>query len=291
MVMPCSRSAARPSTSSAKSSSPAAGADLLGVGFERRELVLEDHLRIVEQAADQRGLAVIDEPQVMKRSRLCAGARRDRPRCRVAMSRKRGPSEIALLLLLFHGAAWSWSITRPWRSEVVVSSISWMIAGRCRRRSRRRRSAGSSPACGSGLSLLRRFARAQRHALVIDHDQRAVALDDRALGREVQRHDRDVFEMDVLPDVELGPVGEREDADALALVLARVVEAPEFGRWFFGSQRCCAAEGEDALLGAGFSSSRRAPPKAASKPYCPAPASAPGSSSRRCARRAVGRTG
>ncbi len=26
-------------------------------------------------------------------------------------------------------ADWSWSMTRPWRSELVVSSISWMIAG------------------------------------------------------------------------------------------------------------------------------------------------------------------
>ena len=27
-------------------------------------------------------------------------------------------------------ADWSWSMTRPWRSLVVASSISWMIAGR-----------------------------------------------------------------------------------------------------------------------------------------------------------------
>ena len=35
-------------------------ADPLAVGFERGELVLEDHLRIVEQPADQRRLAVVD---------------------------------------------------------------------------------------------------------------------------------------------------------------------------------------------------------------------------------------
>ena len=33
---------------------------------------------------------------------------------------------------------------------------------------------------------------------------------------------------DVWPDIELGPVGEREDAEAVARVLARVVKAPEF---------------------------------------------------------------
>jgi hypothetical protein len=41
--------------------------------------------------------------------------------------------------------------------------------------------------------MLRRFAGAQRHALVVDHDQRAVALHHRALGGEVERHDRDVL--------------------------------------------------------------------------------------------------
>jgi hypothetical protein len=27
-------------------------------------------------------------------------------------------------------AVWSWSMARPWRSEVVVSSISWMTCGK-----------------------------------------------------------------------------------------------------------------------------------------------------------------
>jgi hypothetical protein len=31
---------------------------------------------------------------------------------------------------------------------------------------------------------------------------------------EIERHDRNLLEVDVLPDVELGPVREREDADA-----------------------------------------------------------------------------
>jgi hypothetical protein len=40
----------------------------LRVCLQRGELVLEDHLGFVEQAADQRGLAVVHLPQVMKRS-------------------------------------------------------------------------------------------------------------------------------------------------------------------------------------------------------------------------------
>src|SRR5205823_927122 len=34
---------------------------------------------------------------------------------------------------------------------------------------------------------------------------------------------------EVLPDVELGPVGQREDADVLALVVPAVVERPQLG--------------------------------------------------------------
>jgi hypothetical protein len=60
MVMPCSRSAARPSTSSAKSISCPLRAVALAVAFQRGELVLEDHLAVVEQPPDQGGLAVID---------------------------------------------------------------------------------------------------------------------------------------------------------------------------------------------------------------------------------------
>ena len=57
--------------------------------------------------------------------------------------------------------------------------------------------------------------------------------------------------MDVLPDVELGPVADREDADALALVLAGIIEVPELGPLVFGVPAMRGgAEGEDALLGA-----------------------------------------
>ena len=38
----------------------ALGADALAVGLERRQLVLEDHLRVVQQPADERRLAVVD---------------------------------------------------------------------------------------------------------------------------------------------------------------------------------------------------------------------------------------
>ena len=133
------------------------------------------------------------------------------------------PSEIPFLLLLLHRCR-----------LIVVDRAALALRGRGqqhllddlgqRRRacSRPRRSAGSSPACGSGSSAARGTSPgAQRHALVVDHEQQPVALDHRARRREIQRHDRDVLQMDVLPDVELGPVREREHADALALRLLR----------------------------------------------------------------------
>ena len=98
---------------------------------------------------------------------------------------------------------------------------------------------------------LRLLAGLQRHAVVVDHDQRAVALDDGPVGGEVERDDRDVLEVDVLPDVELGPVREREDADALALVDLAVVEVPQLGPLVLRVPLVeLVAEGVDALLGA-----------------------------------------
>ena len=52
MVMPCSRSADRPSVSSARSVSPRA--------LHAGQLVLQHGLAVHQQAADQRALAVVD---------------------------------------------------------------------------------------------------------------------------------------------------------------------------------------------------------------------------------------
>jgi hypothetical protein len=70
MVMPCSRSAWRPSSSSAKSGLPdfallldglqAEIVLLAGIAVERGGLVFLDRLGVPEQPADQRRLAVVD---------------------------------------------------------------------------------------------------------------------------------------------------------------------------------------------------------------------------------------
>src|SRR6478609_7333838 len=56
--------------------------------------------------------------------------------------------------------------------------------------------------------------------------QHPVAAEHLALVREVDRRELELLARDVLPDVELGPVRDREDANLLALPDPRVVEVP-----------------------------------------------------------------
>jgi len=67
---------------------------------------------------------------------------------------------------------------------------------------------------------------------------------------EVDRRDLDPFLLDVLPDVELGPVAEGEDAEVLAPAVAPVVERPELGPLVLRVPLAeLVAVGEDPLLG------------------------------------------
>src|SRR5688572_30317265 len=65
---------------------------------------------------------------------------------------------------------------------------------------------------------LRYLAGLEWETVVVDQNQRAIPLDDRPLLGEVERDDGDVFEVHILPYVELGPVRERKDAYAFPLV-------------------------------------------------------------------------
>src|SRR5689334_22199324 len=72
------------------------------------------------------------------------------------------------------------------------------------------------------------------------------------LGK-VEGNDRDLLRMDVVPDVEFGPVGEWKDADALARSDAGVEVRPEFRALILWIPLAGAvAEGEDSLFGSGF---------------------------------------
>src|SRR3546814_12942196 len=56
----------------------------------------------------------------------------------------------------------------------------------------------------------------------------------RTRRREIERHDGDLLACDLLPDVEFGPVTDREDADALALGFPGVIEVPQLGPLLLG---------------------------------------------------------
>ena len=84
-----------------------------------------------------------------------------------------------------------------------------------------------------------------------DREPHAVAQDDVALVGEVDRRQIHLLALDVLPDVEFGPVREGEGAHVLAGIHLALVELPEFGALLARvplAERV--AEAQDALLGA-----------------------------------------
>ncbi len=118
------------------------GAYLLAVAFKRRQLVFEDHLAVVKQAPDQRRFAVVDaaagnEPQhrlvlvggqigidVFGNQRL---GHIDRIGRLGAVGHQKYP---CCFFTSIPAPPASLSIARPWRSLVVVSSVSWMTSDR-----------------------------------------------------------------------------------------------------------------------------------------------------------------
>src|SRR3954453_20239066 len=79
--------------------------------------------------------------------------------------------------------------------------------------------------------------------------EHAVAAEHLALVGEVDRRDLEALPGDVLPDVKLGPVAEREQADVLAAPDAPVVDAPQLGELAAGGPLTeGVGEGEDPLL-------------------------------------------
>ena len=93
---------------------------------------------------------------------------------------------------------------------------------RARCRSRRRR-------CGSARSPRTPPRRRRRRGTSVTAISMPSRRNTGAAVREVDRRQLDLLVVDVLPDVELGPVRQREHADVLALAVAAVVEAPQLG--------------------------------------------------------------
>src|SRR6185295_14465895 len=79
------------------------------------------------------------------------------------------------------------------------------------------------------------------------------AADAISLVAEVDDRHFEFLALDVLPDVELGPVAEREDAHVFAGIDARMVEIPDFRPLIFRIPLAEAvAKAEEPFLGAGF---------------------------------------
>ena len=153
--------------------------------------------------------------------------------------------------------ALSKSMIRPCRSDVVASSISWMmsvsVVGLALDRPGQRVAAERAEpdrTCISGTSPSRSGMRSS--STMISVPSRSTTGRGR---RVVERHDRDLLEVDVLPHVELGPVRDREHAQRLAVASG--------GRCRSATAR---AAGASDPTGAGPSGPRRSAPWPATSP-------------------------
>src|ERR687898_542754 len=162
--------------------------------------------------------------------------------------------EVALALAVFH-AGLADAVVGPRGAALGDAGhrglLDDRLDARCRRldRTGTRGVADGAEADGALLDLLaveqrdpRRLG--QPHAVALEHPLGVGEVDGRQL---------DVLGGDVLPDVELGPVGQREHPDVLALAVAAVVEGPELGPLVLGVPLAeVVAEAEHALLGPGL---------------------------------------
>src|SRR4026209_223346 len=98
-------------------------------------------------------------------------------------------------------------------------------------RARARRAAERAHTAHHELRLL---SETERNERLFDRDERFAANDDLPLLGEIERHHGSVLLVDVLPDVDLGPVRQRKHADALAGPDAAVEKLPELRPLTFG---------------------------------------------------------
>ena len=74
-----------------------------------------------------------------------------------------------------------------------------------------------------------------------------------ALAREIQRNQRNIFQLDVLPYVELGPVAQGKDTHAFPVVDIGVVQVPQLGALVLGVPLAkLVAHGKKTLFGPGL---------------------------------------
>ena len=196
---------------------------------QRRQLIGQDALGVVEQPADQRALAVVDatggdeaqDAPVFDSLVAWLVAHSD--------ADHRPPLEISLSLAPLHRGLGG-LIVHPGRAalgdlldrrladdrfDALSASLATgqvqLMSPTVRKRTERR---------SIDLTVARRRDRRHRH-------QQAAPAHHLALVREVEARQRQTLALDVLPDVKLGPVGDREDPQMLAGVNARVEQIPQ----------------------------------------------------------------
>src|SRR5947207_11799037 len=162
----------------------------------------------------------------------------------------RAPSEVALSLAILHcrlGHAIV-SARLPALGHLRGGDLGDDLAERAGRRFHRARAAHVADRAVANARAEGLLSIHQLHERA-DRVEHAVAREDFALVSEVDRWHLKLLLGDVLPHVELGPVGDRKHARVLAPADASVVEIPDLGPLALGLPLAeLVAEGEDALL-------------------------------------------
>src|SRR5918994_1220177 len=232
--MPCSRSARRPSVRFARSSRPASWSAIRALASNSSRPISVD-------------LPSSTEPAVATRS--ISGSFRGSG-CR---DPRGGPLEVPDSLSIFHGrlarAVVGARLTALGHARGGDLGHDVLERGGARAHGARAGHVADRAVAdplGEGLLPV--------HALdeVADRVEHPVALEHIPLVGDVEARDLELLGEDVLPDVELGPVGEREHAHVLAAADAPVVEVPQLRALLARVPLAeVVAEGEHALLGAG----------------------------------------
>src|SRR6267143_1683305 len=217
MVMPCSRSASRPSVRSDRSSSAAPRRS------DARSTAASWSSWIARASYSSRPMSVLLPSSTLPAVANLSGCiNRDRPYF--------SHLEVPLLLPSLHGG-FRRLVVHPRRAALgqprnpgffddffCIESIGFDRAS----------AADISDRAEAHRDLFHRFPRPWRRNRRHRNEQ-AAATHDRTAMHVVDRGHVQALALDVLPDVELGPVADREHAHVLAGMHARVVQAPELG--------------------------------------------------------------
>src|SRR6266496_2253535 len=268
MVMPCSRSASRPSVSKDRSTSSCPRL------LEVRATAASWSPGMALVSCRSRPISVLlpssTLPAVMKRSTPRSSV--CRALCSISPSKViRGlslawgiykghshlvppGSEISLLLAPLHGG-FGGLVVHARRAALGNGGARRLDDDLGRRRGRRFDRAGAADVAHRAKphrELFHRLVLARRSDAGHRHQQPVPANDLPAVG-VVERGHGEPLAPDVLPHVELGPVADRKHPHVLALVDSRVVEVPRLRALVLGVPLAeVVAEGEDALFRARF---------------------------------------